>query len=61
MAEAIDFAHAHGVKVHVTANIFAHDRDIREAAAYFRELNELKPDAVLVADPGMFRLAMRQH
>ena len=59
MAEAIDFAHAHGVKVHVTANIFAHDRDIREAAAYFRELNELKPDAVLVADPGMFRLAMR--
>ena len=57
MAEGIAFAHAHGAKVYVTANIFAHEADLAEAAAYFRELAELRPDGVLVADPGMFILA----
>ncbi len=59
MEEGIAFAHAHGAKVYVTANIFAHDSDLAGAAAYFRELAEIKPDAVLIADPGMFMLAKR--
>lgn len=57
MKEGIEFAHAHGVKVYVTANIFAHNYDLEEAANYFRELQEIGPDAVLVSDPGMFMLA----
>ena len=57
MAEGIEFAHKHGVKVHVTANILAHNRDIEEARDYFRELKELKPDALIISDPGMFTLA----
>ena len=57
MKEGIDFAHAHGVKVYVTANIFAHNEDVKEARAYFRELQELQPDAVLISDPGLFLLA----
>ncbi|SEA09125.1 putative protease [Lachnospiraceae bacterium NK3A20] len=57
MAEGIRYAHAHGARVHVTANILAHDPDLAGAAEYFRELEELRPDAVLVADPGMFALA----
>ena len=59
MEEGIAFAHEHGAKVYVTANIFAHDADLDGAAAYFRELSEIRPDAVLVADPGMFMLAKR--
>ena len=59
MEEGIAFAHEHGAKVYVTANIFAHDADLEGAAAYFRELSEIGPDAVLVADPGMFMLAKR--
>ncbi len=57
MAEGIAFAHAHGVKVYVTANIFAHNEDLKEAEGYFKELEELKPDAVLISDPGLFMLA----
>ncbi|MBP3735650.1 MAG: U32 family peptidase [Lachnospiraceae bacterium] len=57
MAEGIAYAHAHGAKVHVTANILAHERDMEGAAAYFRELEAMRPDAVLIADPGMFALA----
>ncbi|MBQ6661960.1 MAG: U32 family peptidase, partial [Firmicutes bacterium] len=57
MAQGIAFAHEHGARVHVTANILAHDEDLKEAADYFRFLEELRPDAVIVADPGMFLLA----
>lgn len=57
MAAGIAFAHEHGVKVHVTANILAHNGDIEEASAYFKELKELKPDALIISDPGMFTLA----
>lgn len=57
MREGIAFAHAHGVKVHVTANILAHNYDLEGAKAYFRELAEIKPDAIIVADPGMVMLA----
>ncbi len=57
MAEGIAFAHERGVAVHVTANILAHNGDLEEAAAYFRELGELGPDALIIADPGMVMLA----
>ncbi|MDO4478179.1 MAG: U32 family peptidase [Lachnospiraceae bacterium] len=59
MAEAVRYAHEHGVRVHVTANILAHNADLAAAEDYFRELEEIGPDAVLIADPGMFRLARR--
>lgn len=57
MAEGIAFAHAHGVRVHVTANILAHNYDLEGARAYFSELKTMKPDALIIADPGMFMLA----
>lgn len=57
MREGIAFAHEHGVRVHVTANILAHDRDLDGIRAYFQELKEMKPDALIIADPGVFMLA----
>ena len=57
MKEGIAFAHAHGVKVYVTANILAHNRDLEGVRAYFEELKEIKPDALIIADPGVFMLA----
>ena len=33
MAEGIAFAHAHGAKVYVTANILAHNEDLKDAEA----------------------------
>ena len=60
MAEGIAFAHAHNVKVFVTANILAHNYDLDGARAYFKELKEMKPDALIVADPGMVMLAKEE-
>ena len=54
MAEGIRYAHAHGVKVYVTANIYAHNKDIDDASDYFERLKEIHPDAILISDPGIF-------
>ncbi len=57
MAEGICFAHERGVKVYVTANILAHNGDLEGAGKYFEELKDLKPDALIISDPGMFLIA----
>ncbi len=54
--EAIGKAHDRGKKVYITANIFAHNEDIREAEAYLKEIGDARPDAILVSDPGIFSL-----
>lgn len=60
MAQGIAFAHEHGVKVYVTANILAHNADLEGAAEYFAQLRDMKPeqpDALIISDPGMFTIA----
>ena len=57
MKEGIEFAHAHDVKVYVTANILAHNDDLEGVREYFEELREIKPDALIIADPGVFEIA----
>ena len=59
MKEGIEFAHAHGVKVHVTVNILAHNYDLDGVDKYLHELKELKPDALIIADPGIFMKARK--
>lgn len=60
MAEGIAFAHEHHVKVFVTANILAHNSDLDGAREYFKELREMKPDALIISDPGMVMLAKEE-
>ena len=57
MKAGIKFAHERNVKVYVTANILAHNYDLDGARKYFEELKTIKPDAVIISDPGMFTLA----
>lgn len=55
--EGIAFAHEYSVKVYITANILAHNSDLAGAREYFKELKEIKPDALIISDPGMFTIA----
>ena len=57
MREGIAFAHEHGTKVYVTANILAHNGDLEGIETYFHELKEIKPDALIISDPGVFQIA----
>lgn len=58
--EGIKFAHERGVKVYITANVYAHNYDLDSVREYFKELKEIKPDAVLIADPAVFMIAKEE-
>ncbi|MCR5475199.1 MAG: U32 family peptidase [Lachnospiraceae bacterium] len=60
MDEGIRYAHAAGVRVYVTANILAHNRDLDDAAGYFGELDRIGPDALIISDPGLFTIAQKE-
>lgn len=57
MEQGIAFAHAHQAKVYVTANIFAHNGDLAGVREYFEKLQEIKPDALIISDLGVFKIA----
>lgn len=52
--EGIKYAHDRGVKVYLTANIFANNREFSGMEKYFKELEEVGVDAIIVADPGVY-------
>lgn len=57
MREGIRYAHQHGKRVFVTANITAHNKDLEGIRSYFKELKEIMPDALIISDPGVFDIA----
>lgn len=59
MKEGIAFAHERGVKVYVTANILAHNEDLPGVEEYFEEMKEVRPDALIISDPGVFAIARK--
>ncbi len=59
LQEGINFAHKHNVKVYVTANIFAHDEDMENIEEYFKQLEMLGVDALIISDPGIFLIARK--
>ena len=57
MEDGIRFAHSHGAKVYVTVNILAHNRDLEGVRNYLEELRGLKPNGLIISDPGIFEIA----
>lgn len=55
--EGIAFAHEHDVKVYITANILAHNGDLEGVREYFKELKDIRPDGLIISDPGVFMIA----
>ena len=57
MPKAVEFAHSHGVKVHVTVNTMPRNDEIVQLPAYLESLQDAGVDALIVADMGAFMLA----
>ena len=57
MPKAVEFAHSHGVKVHVTVNTMPRNEEIVQLPAYLEQLQDAGVDALIVADMGAFTLA----
>lgn len=59
LAEGIDYAHERQKKVYVAVNIFAKNPDFPEAEKYFKFLERIGADAVLITDPGLIALCKK--
>ena len=57
LPKAVEFAHSHGVKVHVTVNTMPRNDEIAQLPAYLEQLDTAGVDALIVADMGAFTLA----
>ncbi|MBU4263163.1 MAG: U32 family peptidase [Proteobacteria bacterium] len=57
LQQAVNFAHARQVRVFVTVNIFAHNRDLGRLPAYLQRLAEIEVDGLIISDPGVLRVA----
>lgn len=59
LEQAVDYAHARGVKVYVTVNIFAHNADLDGLENYLLLLDTIGVDALIIADPGILSVARK--
>lgn len=58
--EGISFAHKHGVRVYLTLNLFAHNKDVPKLDEYIKTVRMAKPDGLIIADPGVFEY-VKEH
>lgn len=57
MGAAVQVAHRNGVKVYVACNVYARNSEQRDIADYLEKIGAIAPDAVIIADPGVFMTA----
>lgn len=56
MLKGVEFAHEHGVKVHVTCNTIPHNDEMKRMPEYLEYLNSIGVDAVIASDLGTMQL-----
>lgn len=61
LKKGIDLVHAQNKKVYVTANIFARNRKIQAFAEHLKEWVALKPDALIMSDPGLMLMVREKY
>jgi putative protease len=57
LAEAVQYTHRLGKKIFLTLNIFPHNRKIAPFEKALKTMTGLKPDALILSDPGIIDMA----
>ena len=57
LKQAVDYAHKHGVKVHVTCNTLPRNNEVGRMPEYLAFLDEMGVDALIIADLGVLEMA----
>jgi len=60
LKEAVDYARNLGKKIYFTANIYAHNAKIKPFMAQFKKMYDMKPDAFIMADPGLINIVRKE-
>ena len=55
----IEYAHAHGVKVHVTCNTIPHNAEMPRLPAFLEMLDSLGADAIIASDLGTMNMVKK--
>ena len=58
--EGVAFAQSHGKRAYLTLNLFSHNKDLEKLPKMVETIAQVKPDGVIVADPGVFHY-VRTH
>ncbi len=58
--EGIEFCHSHGRRAYLTLNLFSHNKDIPKLDEYVDTVRKVKPDGLIIADPGVFQYVREQ-
>ena len=59
LQRAVELAHRRNVSVYVACNIYSRNREQKDIARYLGQLGEIRPDALIIADPGILTAARR--
>ena len=59
MARAVTYAHQRGARVYVTCNVYSRNAEQQAITEFLQVLNDIGPDAVIVAEPGIVAEALR--
>ena len=59
LEQAVHYAHAHGVRVHVTVNTMPRNDEVVRLPAYLERLDSYGVDALIIADVGVLELAKK--
>ncbi|MEH6632483.1 MAG: U32 family peptidase [Halopseudomonas aestusnigri] len=60
IVEGVKYAHEHGKRAYLTLNLFSHNKDIEKLPLFIETIRAIKPDGVIIADPGIFNY-VQQH
>jgi putative protease len=60
LVEGIEYAHSKKKKVYLTLNLFSHNKDVEKLPEYIETVRKVKPDGLIVADPGVFNFVKKQ-
>lgn len=58
--EAVGYAHARDVKVYLALNVFSRNHEQTAIAAFLSQVKDIGPDALIISDPGVIRVARQQ-
>ena len=61
LGEAVKYAHDRSKKIYFTANIYAHNVKIKPFMEAFKRMEELKPDAYIMSDPGLIWMVRKEY
>jgi len=60
LKKAVDYAHSIKKKFFITCNVYPHEFDIKKIKLHIKKLISMKPDALIIADPGILQFALNE-